>query len=164
MAVVMLHSAYELACKEGPPHKRTRTARTAKGRGDASAVIDDILARLHDDWDLSERKAQLRNRFHDKKRYGKRWLILTRALGDSLLFASSSRIASVVHNTVFTIDMLAALTYCVQHFNPAALRILQVLNRSASLILHHGQTGKLDHNHIIAELRTLLPPRSCYSL
>ena len=165
VAVAMLHSAYELACKElhaggggggGRGAIGTRR-RAAKGRGDASSVIDDILARLHDDWDHAERKVQLRNRFHDKKRYGKRWIILTRTLGDSLLFACSPRIASVVHNTVFTVDMLAALTYCVQHLNPDALRVLDVLNRSAPLILHPGRSHKLDPHQILSDLRAVLP-------
>ncbi|OCK77488.1 hypothetical protein K432DRAFT_304089 [Lepidopterella palustris CBS 459.81] len=94
MAVIMLHSAYEQACKEW--RACGTQGRKRKGRGDASSVIDEILERLHDDWNQSDRKVQLRSRFHDKKRYGKRWLILTKALGMSLLIACSPKITSVV--------------------------------------------------------------------
>jgi hypothetical protein len=94
MAVIMLHSAYEQACKEWRTYGGQGDK--GKGRGDASSVIDEILERLHDDWRQSNRKVQLRSRFHDKKRYGKRWLILTKALGMSLLIACSPKINSVV--------------------------------------------------------------------
>lgn len=94
MAVAMLHTAYEQAYREW------RQAGSQKpkghGRGDASTVIDDILVELHPDWHLDERKRHLRSRFHDKKRFGKRWLLLARSLGESILISCAPRIASAV--------------------------------------------------------------------
>lgn len=103
MALIALHTAYEQACQEwricgtGAADGNKTRAQAKRGRGDASSVIDDILARLHEDWKTNDgRKAQLRSRFHDKKRYGKRWLILTQVLGDSVLIACSPKIVSAV--------------------------------------------------------------------
>jgi hypothetical protein len=96
MAMITLHTAYEQACQEWRVC-RSGQSRFKRGRGDASSVIDDILERLHGDWDKSStRNAQLRSRFHDKKRYGKRWLILSEALGVSVLIACSPKISSMV--------------------------------------------------------------------
>ena len=94
-AVIMLHKAYEQACIEWRTYGGN-APRKRKGRGDASSVIDDVLERWHDDWNDNKRKIRLRSRFHDKKRYGKRWLVLTSRLGMSLLMASSAKIVSAV--------------------------------------------------------------------
>lgn len=94
VAGVMLHLAYEQACKEWR-HCSTQKPK-GKGRGDATTIIDDILEELHGDWHQAGRQQQLRSRFHDKKRFGKRWLILTRKLGMGILIACSPKIASAV--------------------------------------------------------------------
>lgn len=94
VAVVMLHMAYEQACFEW--RRPGSQPRHSKGRGDASRVIDEILEARHDDWHQAERKRQLRSRFHDKKRFGKRWLSLARVLGMGIFLVCSSRVASVV--------------------------------------------------------------------
>lgn len=95
VAVVMLHTAYEQACKEWR-HCSSQKPK-GKGRGDATTVIDDILEELHGDcWHQGGRQQQLRSRFHDKKRFGKRWIILTRRLGMSILIACSPKVASAV--------------------------------------------------------------------
>lgn len=94
VAVVMLHTAYDQACREWR-HCGSQE-RKRKGRGDATTVIDNILEELHDDWSQDNRKRYLRSRFHDKKRFGKRWLVLIKALGMSILIACSQRIASAV--------------------------------------------------------------------
>jgi hypothetical protein len=101
MALMTLHTAYEQACQEWRVYRsgaaHAARAQSKRGRGDTSSVIDNILERLHEDWNTDHvRKAQLRCRFHDKKRYGKRWLILTKALGISVLITCSSKITSVV--------------------------------------------------------------------
>jgi hypothetical protein len=94
IALVLLHTGYEQGCNEWQ-HYRSGTSKQ-RGRGDASAVIDDILASVHPEWqDPGVRKA-LRSRFHDKKRYGKRWLLLAEPLGAGVLLACSSKVAAMM--------------------------------------------------------------------
>ncbi|KAJ5175695.1 uncharacterized protein N7482_001572 [Penicillium canariense] len=94
VAMVMLHTSYNLACQEWKMSGSQKPK--GKGRGDTSSVIDDILEDMHSDWDENDRKKHLRSRFHDKKRFGKRWLVLGDAVGMGILIACSPKIASIV--------------------------------------------------------------------
>nr|DAD54575.1 TPA_asm: putative TF [Fusarium equiseti] len=122
VAVVMLHTAYEQACQEWR-HAGTHQ-RKGRGRGDATTVIDEILSELHEDWDVGDRKRYHRSRFHDKKRFGKRWLVLIKSLGVGILLCSSQRLASAVYVlpfqiTLFILDTNLSESAATRRFLPA---------------------------------------------
>lgn len=95
MALIRLHLEYINACEQ---HDLNLHARTI-GRGGASVIIDAILKNIHKDWEIfnDRRKSDLRVKFHNRKRYGKRWLLLTNALGLGVLLVCSSKIANMVY-------------------------------------------------------------------
>lgn len=74
-----------------------KTASTV-GRGDASHVIDRILENTHSEWEALDqrRRAELRAKFHDRKKYGKRWSQLADALGPGILLVCATRLANAV--------------------------------------------------------------------
>ncbi|KAF5630183.1 acetyl synthetase [Fusarium sp. NRRL 25303] len=155
VAVVMLHTAYEQACQEwrhAGAHQRK-----GRGRGDATTVIDDILSGLHEDWDVGDKKRYHRSRFHDKKRFGKRWLVLIKSLGIGILLSSSQRLASAVHTTLFTGDMLQALVYCIRQSQARQLLILELLNPIATLLVEGGRYEGIDSDRIISEKASSQP-------
>ncbi|KAM3446940.1 hypothetical protein MY3296_009210 [Beauveria thailandica] len=93
-ALINLHDEYVRACQEwhvgGSGH--------SIGRGDATCIIDIILQDMHQDWlqlKETQRKA-MRARFHDRKRYGKRWAMVANTLGKGFLLVCSARVANMV--------------------------------------------------------------------
>jgi hypothetical protein len=68
------------------------------GRGDASHVIDCILANIHADWETvdQQRRTELRAKFHDRKKCGKRWTLIANALGPGILLVCSTQLATAV--------------------------------------------------------------------
>ena len=95
MALIRLHLEYSKACEQ---HDMNLHARSI-GRGGASVIIDAILKSIHKDWEIFDdrRKSDLRVKFHDRKRYGKRWLLLMNALGLGVLVVCSSKMANMVY-------------------------------------------------------------------
>ena len=69
------------------------------GRGYASQAIDRILENIHEGWATlnQRRRAELRAKFHDRKKYGKRWSQLSNALGPGILLICSTKLASAVY-------------------------------------------------------------------
>ena len=97
MALIRLHLEYTKAYERRGQNGHARTI----GRGGASVIIDAILKSIHQEWDSfdSKRKSDLRLRFHDRKRYGKRWLLLTNSLGPSILLLCSLKFANMVYGS-----------------------------------------------------------------
>ena len=95
MALIRLHLEYKKACEQHDTNLRARTI----GRGGASVIIDAILKSIHKDWEIfgDRRKSDLRVKFHDRKRCGKRWLLLMNALGLGVLLVCSSKMANMVY-------------------------------------------------------------------
>ncbi|GES63330.1 aurovertin biosynthesis cluster transcription factor aurF [Aspergillus terreus] len=153
VAVVMLYIAYEQACREWR-HQGSQQCHS-QGRGDATRVIDDILAEMHDDWHKIDRKQHLRSRFHDKKRFGKRWMSLIKVLGMSIFIVCSSRVASVVHTTIFKAGMLEALAYSIERTGMKNLQLLRLLDPVASSLLHAGRCEKIDQDQVLKDIRSL---------
>lgn len=100
-ASVLLDAKYKQALDEWQSQKKSENhkASIGVGRGDASAMIDNILQNRHSDWDTydSRQRSDLRAKFHDEKRYGRRWAIFVAALGPSILFLCSAQLARTVY-------------------------------------------------------------------
>lgn len=94
MALIRLHLEYLRACESW----QKRRVKGRIGRGDATCIIDHILQKAHPDWrTLSKAQCStLRARFHERKRYGKRWAVLADELGKSILFLCSQKVAAIV--------------------------------------------------------------------
>jgi hypothetical protein len=73
------------------------------GQGKLTRMIDSILRNSHPDWDQynDKHKTYLRARFHNRKRYGKRWSILREELGPAILFLCSPILANTVYVSSF---------------------------------------------------------------
>ena len=99
IALICLHLEYTKAYERQIQTGQVKTI----GRGGASVIIDTILESTHQDWRTFDhkRKSDLRVKFHDRKRYGKRWLLLTDTLGPSILFVCSSKMANMVYVWAF---------------------------------------------------------------
>ena len=94
MALIRLHLEYQRTCESW----QARRGKGRIGRGDATSIIDHILQKAHHDWPkLSKTQCStLRARFHERKRYGKRWAVLADGLGKSILFLCSPKVAAIV--------------------------------------------------------------------
>ena len=103
VALFLLDSRYKEALEDWKSHKTKKCKQSIGiGRGDASAMIDNILSNMHPDWDMydARRRSELRAKFHDERRYGKRWSILVASLGPSILFLYSAQLAKMVYVVV----------------------------------------------------------------
>ena len=70
-ALVLLDSRYKEALEDWKSHKTKKCKQsTGIGRGDASAMIDNIRSNMHPDWDMydSRRRSELRAKFHNERR------------------------------------------------------------------------------------------------
>ena len=98
IALIQLHLEYT------ETHQRRRHTvagsriESTVGRGHASHVIDRILENIHEGWRTLDhrRRAELRAKFHDRKKYGKRWSQLANALGPGILLICSTKLAHAV--------------------------------------------------------------------
>lgn len=103
MAMIFLYSEYEKGYQQWKAQNQDKTKTiTGVGRGNASSMIDNILASTHPEWNTCDARetADLRAKFHDRKRYGKRWWILVNALGPGILVLSSSKLAGMMYGYV----------------------------------------------------------------
>lgn len=103
-ALVILDSRYKGALEDWKSHKPKRSKQSiGVGRGNASAMIDNILSNMHPDWDMFEpkKRSELRAKFHDERRYGNRWSILVASAGPSILFLCSPQLAKMVYVLLF---------------------------------------------------------------
>ena len=100
IALIRLHLEYTKAYERQSQIGQVKTI----GRGGASVIIDTILETIHNEWRTLDckMKSDLRVRFHDRKRYGKRWLLLSDTLGPGILFVCSSKLANMVYVWTFT--------------------------------------------------------------
>ena len=97
-AIIVLHERFERNVQKAAAAYQ-RTAQTSRGRGYASLLVDKILAQIHGhDWATASlrRRKELRAKFHDRKRYGKRWSTLSRAAGQGILFLCAQQLVAIV--------------------------------------------------------------------
>ncbi|KAJ4159573.1 uncharacterized protein LMH87_008471 [Akanthomyces muscarius] len=135
IALVELHLEYDRASAT----RQTLNDKRGVGCGVSSSIIDQILQKIHRDWNvLNETERKLRRaKFHDRKRYGKRWAVLADELGKGILILCSPMVAKAVHNTGFTFAMLGALTKAVRA-NTTSMLILEAIRDVAEQLYHGG--------------------------
>lgn len=103
MAMVALHLEYEntFFTKKGnvAGRRKTRKLATSVGRGHTSSIIDGILESTHADWSIcgSRERTVLREKFHQWKRFGKRWCIVAGIMGPGIMLLGSARFAGVMY-------------------------------------------------------------------
>ncbi|KAM3457086.1 hypothetical protein MY5147_008955 [Beauveria neobassiana] len=152
IALVELHREYERACT----NRQEIEERRRIGWGVSSSTIDYILKNTHSNWSLlseSQRKSR-RSQFHDRKRYGKRWAVLTDGLGTGIVLLSSTNLAKAVHNTSFTSEMLNQF---VQHTRGDAttMRILKEVRQVADQLWLGQPCGSYNANFLLNRLKTV---------
>ena len=99
IALIQLHLEYTGIQQGQRLNSPSTRIESTVGRGYASQAIDRILENIHDGWPTltPRRRAELRARFHDRKKYGKRWAQLATALGPGILLVCSTKLASAVY-------------------------------------------------------------------
>lgn len=99
IALAKLHLEYLRVYEALRRHVSEKRKRSTAGRGDATCIIDNILQQLHPDWaSLSEAQHRaVRNKFHERNRYGKRWVILANGLGKGILLLCSPKMVALVY-------------------------------------------------------------------
>lgn len=115
IALIWLHSEYAGGIAKGrrrrhsgahtaalhyqrPAGEYSNTTTTGVGRGESTMIIDGILGNIHPEWHGlgDEGRTELRARFHNRKRYGKRWQLLVSTMGPSILFLCSQKLANMM--------------------------------------------------------------------
>ncbi|KAK8053071.1 hypothetical protein PG996_012372 [Apiospora saccharicola] len=98
MALIQLHLEYTQMHEALRRPESDVVSTSTVGRGGSSHVIDRILNSIHEGWEAldQQRQAELRGKFHYRKKCGKRWAQLADALGRSILLLASAKLASAV--------------------------------------------------------------------
>ena len=67
-------------------------------------MIDHVLSKVPPDWDKDDarRRSELRAKFQDESRYGKRWSTPVASLGPSILLSYSAELAKIVYGPLST--------------------------------------------------------------
>ncbi|KAM3426650.1 hypothetical protein MY4824_009876 [Beauveria thailandica] len=146
IALVELHREFERACT----NRQEIEERRRIGWGVCSSTIDHILQSTHSDWSLlsTSQQKSCRAQFHDRKRYGKRWAVLTDGLGTGIVLLSSTHLAKAVHNTSITSEMLNQF---VQHTRGDAttMRILEQVREVADQLWLGQPCGSHNANALL---------------
>ena len=103
VAMVLLYLQFQAAVNDWDVHdsqeERTGQEERGIGQGKLTRMIDSILQNSHSEWGQynATRRTQLRARFHNRKRYGKRWSIFIEELGPAIIFLCSSVLANILY-------------------------------------------------------------------
>ncbi|KAH2464708.1 hypothetical protein KXV71_003371, partial [Aspergillus fumigatus] len=127
------------------------------GRGDATRIIDTILESIHEGWrHLSpKRQSDLRAKFHERKKYGKRWLLLADRLGPGILLLCSTKTANLVRNTSVTAKMLEDIASQVQASQAETMRTLAIINPLAQCLFRDEGYSEYDRAEILRQIRDM---------
>lgn len=182
VALVLLHLKYEETCRQWNARSSRYPKPTSRvGRGSISSIIDSILENAHPEWTTanSRQKAELRAKFHDQKRFGKRWWMLVDVLGPSILILCSSRFAGTMYgcalfflqccpemeaytkrnyysnNTTVTTDMIKAIIRAIQNSKTALMAVLETVNPIADSLLRNQEYGSQDVDQLLKSLRSV---------
>ncbi|KAH8432849.1 uncharacterized protein LDX57_010479 [Aspergillus melleus] len=149
-ALIQLHTEYENInqteeCGDGP---------TRRGRGHASLIVDRLLDEIHPEWSTcdEQRRSNLRARFHNRKRFGKRWAVLTRHLGPAVLFLCSRKLEKMVKNTVVTVQFLEQISEHIAGNCPDVVELLNTLNPLATDLIQNRDLNAHNINSTIEYL------------
>ncbi|PHH92635.1 hypothetical protein CDD83_6405 [Cordyceps sp. RAO-2017] len=162
MAMISLHLEYEKNYRKWKARDSGKhMATTGVGRGNASSLIDNILENTHREWDTTDTagKAELRAKFHDRKRYGKRWWLLANALGPSILVLCSSRFAGMVRNTTVTATMIKAIAQAIQA-DAESMSVLDLVRPVAETLFHNHDYQRHDPQQLLRRVRGLRASQS----
>ncbi|KAL4939388.1 hypothetical protein BDV06DRAFT_225080 [Aspergillus oleicola] len=134
-----------------------RTTSTV-GRGDASHVIDRILENIHDEWAEMDqtRRAELRAKFHERKKYGKRWYQLANALGPGILLICSTKLASTVRGTTVTAKMLDSAIERFKMLDPGMVKVIGIVSPLAACLLRNEGYRDFEAMSILRQLQSVL--------
>ncbi|KAG6081719.1 hypothetical protein E4U15_002775 [Claviceps sp. LM218 group G6] len=158
MVMVLLHLEFEKMYHDWKCGKvELLEPMTSMGRGNISAVIDQILEKTHPEWSLAEpkQKAEFRAKFHNRKRHGKRWWMLMDTLGPSILLLCSSRFAGAMKNTTVTASMIRELPAAIHNSAPRVTQVLSVMNPIAKSLFYDRGYEKFAVDKVLAQLSAL---------
>lgn len=98
MALIRLHMEYTKIFESWKNDSNQTSTASTIGRGNATLIIDAILESIHEDWKTLDhrRRSDLRAKFHNRKKYGKRWSVLVDVLGFGILLLCSVKVANIV--------------------------------------------------------------------
>ncbi|KAJ5768704.1 hypothetical protein N7520_003263 [Penicillium odoratum] len=188
-ALVLLDAKYKEALADWDSQKEPQWSKDSVGvgRGDSSGMIDNMLGRMHPDWNSydARRRSKLRAKFHNEKRHGKRWAVLVAGLGPSILFLCSSQLVRTVYvvaslerktprlriptdfmirkDTTITITTLEQIaTNCILTL-PCAMRLLQLMNPIAQALLYNWDCRSVDTKSVLGQLHVWQETRSTIS-
>ncbi|KID61221.1 hypothetical protein MBR_10253, partial [Metarhizium brunneum ARSEF 3297] len=158
VALVLLHLKYEETCRQWNARSSRYPKQTSRvGRGSISSIIDSILENAHPEWTTanSRQKAELRAKFHDQKRFGKRWWMLVDVLGPSILIICSSRFAGTINNTTVTTDMIKAIIRAIRNSKTSLMAVFETVNPIADSLLRNQEYGSQDVDQLLKSLRSV---------
>ncbi|KAK2048029.1 hypothetical protein LZ31DRAFT_550723 [Colletotrichum somersetense] len=157
MALIQLHLEYTETHKQRRQASSGDRATSTRGRGEASHVIDHILKNIHEGWEALDqrRRTELRVRFHDRKKYGKRWAQIATALGPGILLICSTKLANAVRSTVITKRMLESVIETVCALESSTVKIIRIVSPLAECLLKNERFDQFDVDDILREIRCL---------
>ncbi|EAW17485.1 uncharacterized protein NFIA_074010 [Aspergillus fischeri NRRL 181] len=155
MALIRLHLEYTKTHQSWKNDSRQATVASTIGRGDATRIIDTILESIHEGWrNLSnKRQSDLRAKFHERKKYGKRWLLLADRLGPGILLLCSTKMANLVRNTSVTAKMLEDIASQVEASQAETMRTLAIINPLAQCLFRNEGYSEYDSAEILRQIR-----------
>ncbi|KAK8131352.1 hypothetical protein PG984_007790 [Apiospora sp. TS-2023a] len=154
MALIQLHLEYTRTHEARRRPESDVVSTSTVGRGGSSRVIDGILQKIHDNWDVldQQRQSDLRDKFHYRKKCGKRWAQLADALGRGILLLASAKLASAVKNTKVTSKMLDGIAARTKTTDTQKLKVLRVLDPLAGSLLENEGFAKFRAADILRDL------------
>ncbi|KAL4977329.1 hypothetical protein BDW66DRAFT_38719 [Aspergillus desertorum] len=161
MGLIRLHLEYtemHRLRRHASSSSGNRTTSTV-GRGDASHVIDRILENIHEGWSTLDqtRRAELRAKFHERKKYGKRWSQLADGLGPGILLICSTKLANAVRGTTVTAKMLDAAIERFDLLNPDMVKIIGIVSPLAACLLENKGFRKFETARILRQIQSVCP-------
>ncbi|RDW89919.1 uncharacterized protein DSM5745_01694 [Aspergillus mulundensis] len=152
------HRAHRGRHASGANTGSTRPPSTV-GRGNASQVIDLILKSIHEEWNTLDetRRAELRAKFHERKKYGKRWSQLTDALGPGILLICSTKLASAVRGTAVTARMLDAVIERFDRMDPAMVKVTSIVSPLAAALLENKGFAEFETATMMHQIQSACP-------
>ncbi|KAL2817754.1 hypothetical protein BDW59DRAFT_152448 [Aspergillus cavernicola] len=161
VGLIQLHREYSETHqgRRYTPASNNRIASTV-GRGDASRVIDCILENIHEGWTTlgQRRRTELRAKFHERKKYGKRWFQLASALGPGILLICSTKLANAVRGTTVTAKMLDAVIERLKLLFPDSVKAIGIVSPLASSLMENKGFRDFQAASILNQLRSVLSP------